>query len=219
MLSKRGLTRNWVFILYPESAPENWRDIIDETHIEWVESPLHDKDLENPDEIEIEKKSHYHVLLLFPSQKSYEQVKEITDSLNSTIPQPCNTVKGTIRYMIHKDTPHKYQYSFYNIIPHGGADLNSLCQPTATERLQIQIDIIDFIESNDITEFWDLVMYARMENQEWLNVLLNFSTVSLKASVTSRRHRNDRKIVSKNVIACVDSGTGELIREESLPFG
>ena len=40
--------RTWTFILYPESAPENWRYILDGYHIPWVESPLHDKDV-NPD--------------------------------------------------------------------------------------------------------------------------------------------------------------------------
>ena len=30
-------TRTWTFVLYEDSAPENWRDIIDELHVEWVE--------------------------------------------------------------------------------------------------------------------------------------------------------------------------------------
>ena len=52
--------RDWTFIVYPESTPKNWRDILDETHMRWVESPLHDKDV-NPDgEL---KKEHYHILL------------------------------------------------------------------------------------------------------------------------------------------------------------
>ena len=35
--------RTWTFVQYPESAPENWRDILDGYHIPWVESPLHDR--------------------------------------------------------------------------------------------------------------------------------------------------------------------------------
>ena len=38
--------RNWSLVVYPESAPG--RDILDDYHIPWVESPLHDKDV-NPD--------------------------------------------------------------------------------------------------------------------------------------------------------------------------
>ena len=37
-------TRNWTFVIYPESVSEGWRDILDDEHIQWVESPLHDKD-------------------------------------------------------------------------------------------------------------------------------------------------------------------------------
>ena len=53
-------TRNWTVVLYPESAPENWRDILDALHIEWVESPLHEFDTNATGEV---KKPHWHLLL------------------------------------------------------------------------------------------------------------------------------------------------------------
>ena len=71
---KETRTRTWTFVIYPESAPLNWRDKLDGLHIEWVESPLHDKDLNASGEA---KKPHIHILLLFGGVKSYEQVKEI----------------------------------------------------------------------------------------------------------------------------------------------
>ena len=43
--SKDGRARAWTFLVYPDSAPENWRDILDTTVcVPWVESPLHDPD-------------------------------------------------------------------------------------------------------------------------------------------------------------------------------
>ncbi|MGQ7458465.1 Rep family protein, partial [Streptococcus suis] len=51
--------RDWTFIVYPESAPSNWREILDETHMRWVEFPLHDKDVNADGEI---KKPHWHIL-------------------------------------------------------------------------------------------------------------------------------------------------------------
>jgi hypothetical protein len=198
-------TRNWNFILYPESAPENWREVINETHIEWVVSPLHDKDL-NPDgEI---KKQHYHVTLLFPTDKSFEQIKEITDSVNAPIPVKCQSVKGSIRYMVHKDNPEKVQYDWNDIVCYGGADLTALCVATATERLQIQIDILDYIRAAGIIEFEDIVNYARDNNlTDWLNVLLNYSTISISAYVRSRRHKAEK--ANGNVLT-VDKKTGEI---------
>ena len=50
----------WTFIVYPESVKENWREILDEMHIQWVESPLHDKDLNATGEA---KKAHRHIMV------------------------------------------------------------------------------------------------------------------------------------------------------------
>jgi len=181
---------NWNFILYPESAPENWRELINETHIEWVESPLHDKDV---NEDGTDKKAHYHITLLFPSLKSFDQVEEITKTLNAPIPVKCLSVKGSIRYMVHKDSPEKYQYDWNKIVPHNGADLSSLCAPTSTERLQIQKDIIEYIRTNGVIEFFDVVNYATDEGlSDWLNVLLNFSTMAINAYIKSQRHKFEK---------------------------
>ena len=178
---------NWNFILYPESAPENWRELIDKTHIEWVESPLHDKDV---NEDGTEKKHHHHITLLYPSLKAFDQVEELTKNLNQPIPIKCLSVKGSIRYMVHKDNPEKHQYEWSAIVAHGGADLSSLCAATATERLQIQKDILNFIRDNDIIEFADLLdCISKLENDDWLNVALNFSTISINAYIKSRRHK------------------------------
>ena len=99
--------RTWTFILYPESAPENWRYILDGYHIPWVESPLHDKDV-NPDGTV--KKAHRHIILLFDGKKSFEQVKDITDALNAPIPQKTANTKGLVRYLIHMDNPEKQAF-------------------------------------------------------------------------------------------------------------
>jgi phenylpropionate dioxygenase-like ring-hydroxylating dioxygenase large terminal subunit len=202
----RERTRNWLAEVYTDSAPENWRDILDETHLEWVEGPLHDKDV-NPDGST--KKPHWHIILLFPSVQTFEQVKQITDSVHGPIPLPCKTVKGSIRYMVHKDHPDKFQYDWGDIKCHGGADLNDLCAPTHTERLQIQQDILTFSRESGIVEFSDLVNHCIDEGlHEWLNILLNFSTLSITAYLRSARHKADiRKPLA------IDPETGEVIAQ------
>jgi len=202
-------TPNWNFILYPESAPANWRDVINETHIEWVESPLHDKDLNSDG---TEKKAHYHITLLYPGKKSFEQVKELTNNLNSPIPIKCQSVKGSIRYMVHKDNPEKFQYNWDEIKTYGGVDLNVLCSPTATERLQIQKDIMDYIESAGIIEFDDIAYYARKNGLDnWLNILLNYSTISINALLRSRRHKAEKAERTETIM--VNTKTGEVIEQ------
>lgn len=62
MADKSGRAVVWTFIVYPESAPENWRSLLDDLHVPWVEGPLHDKDT-NPDGTP--KKPHWHCLMDF----------------------------------------------------------------------------------------------------------------------------------------------------------
>ena len=121
--TKDSRKRNWTAVVYPESAPENWREILDDEHIEWVESPLHDKDM-NPDGSI--KKPHWHIMLLFDGNKSYEQIKEITDKINAPIPKYVQSVRAMARYFAHLDNPEKVQYAVSEIRGHGGVDLKEL---------------------------------------------------------------------------------------------
>ena len=99
--------RGFAFVLYPDSAPENWRSIIDEFHVAWAESPLHDLDVD-PGTGAL-KKPHWHIVLNFDSVKSLDQVKKLIEPLHGTIPIPLNSVRGMVRYFAHLDNPEKYQ--------------------------------------------------------------------------------------------------------------
>ena len=81
--------------LLPESVREGGEDVLDDLHIAWAESPLHDKDTNADGSV---KKPHRHVLLVFDGKKSYEQVSEITDSIGATIPQRCASAKAGALY-------------------------------------------------------------------------------------------------------------------------
>ena len=109
--------RHWTFVLYPESAPEDWKDYLSSLGLQCAVSPLHDKDINPNGEL---KKSHYHILLCFNGPTTYNKVLNITKSLNATIPQRVLSCKGIIRYFIHKDNPEKYQYNEEDILTING---------------------------------------------------------------------------------------------------
>lgn len=44
-MAAKDRKRNWVFVVYPESAPENWREQLKEMLVPGFISPLHDKDV------------------------------------------------------------------------------------------------------------------------------------------------------------------------------
>ena len=55
--------RNWGAVVYPESAPEDWEEILKLKGISWARSPLHDSDINPTGE---PKKAHYHIIISFP---------------------------------------------------------------------------------------------------------------------------------------------------------
>lgn len=147
-------TRNWSLIVYPDSAPADWEKIIDSWHISWARSPLHDKDI-NPDATDEDKKPHWHVVLLFDSVKSYEQVYEMTRVLNCPIPQQTNSIIGQIRYFIHLDNPEKYQYSKDDIVAHGNIDIDTLLKPSRSMEIKSIKQITSLFAEQNIDEFCD----------------------------------------------------------------
>ena len=180
-------TRNRTFVLYEDSAPKNWADILDEEHIEWIESPWHDKDINANGE---PKKKHKHIALLFGGVKSYEQVKELTDKLNSPIPQRCHNAKAMVRYMAHLDNPEKAQYNVSDIKAHGGVDLAELLRPSSSERYTIIRDMIAYVKSNGVAEFQDLMDYAASEHfDDWFPLLCDNSAYVVNQYIKSQRHR------------------------------
>lgn len=185
--NKDSRTRNWTFVLYEDSAPINWRDMIDNEHIEWIESPWHDKDI-NADGTA--KKKHKHILLLFGGVKSYEQVKEITDKLGQPIPQRTHNAKAMVRYMVHMDNPEKAQYKSSDITAHGGVDLSELLRPSSSERYTLIKEMIDYIRSAGVTEFQDLMDYAADKHfDDWFPLLCDNSAYVVGQYIKSQRHR------------------------------
>lgn len=76
---KRG--RNWAIVVYPDSVPENWLEILKMEPV--AISPLHDKDVTAEGEI---KKAHYHLVLSYKGNKSFEQIDELARMLRAPIP-------------------------------------------------------------------------------------------------------------------------------------
>ena len=186
--SKETRTRTWTIVLYPESAPEDWREQLDELHIGWVESPLHEFDTNPTGEV---KKAHWHILLTFGGVKSYEQVLELVKPLNGPIPQRCHDARAMVRYMAHMDNPEKHQYDPAQIKPHGGVDLDELLAPTSSERKTIIKEMITWVKQTGCTEYQDLMDEAIAESPDrWYPVLLDRGTYVLQEYIRSQRHRS-----------------------------
>ena len=147
--------RNFTFIVYPESAPKNWKQILEDLAVPCFISPLHDKDI-IPETGE-PKKPHYHVLLMFGGKKSLDQVLEMLQPLNIHYVDIVNDLRGATRYLCHLDffdRLDKRLYSTADVVCLCGADFNFVCSLPSDRRVAIS-QMSEFLIHSDIDEFWD----------------------------------------------------------------
>jgi len=195
--TKDGRTRSWNFIVYPDSAPNNWEDILNELCVPWVKSPLHDKDI-NADGTP--KKPHWHCTMIFEGVKSFTQICSILEPLNCPIPQVCHSARASVRYMAHLDNPEKAQYNVSDIRGFGGVDVTELLKYNTSERYYYIDQMIDYIKENTVTEFMDLMDYARAEHRDdWFPLLCDNSAYIVQQYIKSLRHsRKEEKLRSES---------------------
>lgn len=178
--------RNWAFVCYPESLPDNWQDILIESGVPFAISPLHDRDM-NPDNTE--KKPHYHIILNYDNTTTYNNVVRFLEPFNCPIPQPLESIRGYYRYLTHKDNPEKFQYDESEIVCFNGFDSSNFTELTQSQIENIKYEIINFIIDNNIYEYADLIEV--LHNEETINMwkVATTNTMFFNHYITSRRHR------------------------------
>ena len=184
-MTKEKRSNKWAFLLYQDSAPKNYLDILEELHIPFVLSPWHNKDI-NKETGEF-KKAHKHGALYFDSLKSYSQVSELlTKNLNTPAHvEPVMSPKGMYDYFTHAENPEKTLYDINEIETGCGFELDKfLINNNSDEFLSM---VIDIIEERNFTEFNNLVRYARTENPLLLHLIID-KTYFFAKYLDSRRH-------------------------------
>lgn len=181
--------RNWAFVVYPESAPADWRERLQKSGLQCAISPLHDQDT-NPDGEP--KKPHYHVILVYGSPTTYNNVKALTNGqLGQTVPQPLEQVRGYYRYLTHADNPEKAQYSAGDIQLLNGFDIRDFAEMTKSEVMRYKRELLAFVRDNDILEYSDLLdilMDGGEATADLLEVASNH-TLMLTKYIASRRYK------------------------------
>ncbi len=188
MAEKNVKKRNWAMVLYPESAPEDWREQLRLSGLQVAISPLHDKDVNADGE---PKKAHHHVILVYGSPTTYNNVKALCDRLNQPIPQPLEQVRGYYRYLTHEDNPEKAQYSKADIQTLNGFDIREFVELTKSEVTKAKREILQLIRDNGITEYADLIdilMDGGEGTADMFDVASN-NTLFFKAYLTSQWRR------------------------------
>ena len=212
-MSKVTKKRNWAFVIYPESTPENWQELLIKTGLPFAVSPLHDSDL-NPDGTA--KKAHWHVIVCFPGPTTFQVVQALTDSLNAPIPQPVESVKGYFRYFTHMDNPEKAQYDERKITTKNGFNILDYADLTRLETLRIKMKLREIIREMKFTEYAELIDFLADEEMLLELDIATSNTLFVSQYLTSRRHWSDKKAHETHEkpteICCKNCGSVNVIK-------
>jgi hypothetical protein len=184
--------RHWAWVLYPESAPADWREQLQARGLVCAISPLHDKDTD-PEPNNPDKKPHYHIIATWQGPTAYSVVKSITDSLGQPIPQAVESIRGYYRYLTHKDNPDKYQYDEREITTINGFNIIDFMELTRAEIHAYKIQIQEYIESNNVDEYHTLLIQLLADGLTQLHEIAINHTILFHAFLRSKRHSKERQ--------------------------
>ena len=175
-------TRNYATVVYPDSAPDNWQELLVQQFVPAFISPLHDKDINPTGE---PKKPHWHVIIMFEGVKTQEQATEIFNSIGGVGCERVNSIRGYSRYLCHLDNPDKVQYNVDDVRSLSGADYTS-CIGLATDRYKAIDEMMQFCDDNNIYSYSTLLRYCRSERRDWFRVLCDNGTFVIKEFLKSK---------------------------------
>lgn len=177
----RGRLRNFATVVYPESAPENWLEVLDGLHVPAFVSPLHNQDI-NPDGSP--KKPHWHVLIMFAGVKTKEQTQAVIDAIGGVGCESVSTVRGYARYLVHADNPEKAQYSKSDVRAFSGADYDAITH-LPTDDVKMVREMMEYIRVNQIASFAQFADVCAVDHEEWFRALVTKSTYFIKEYIKS----------------------------------
>lgn len=154
--------RHFAYVVYPESAPADWIEQLQQTGLSFVVSPLHDKDVDPTGTL---KKPHYHVIISWGNTTTYRAARGLCNKIRCPRPQMLKSPNAMYRYMQHLDNPDKYQYTD---IP---TTYNGWVRPlNAADVVQLKREIWGMVYTQDCQEYGELLMVCAEHGSEYFDV-------------------------------------------------
>lgn len=179
--SDGGRTRLYATVVYPESAPADWVQRLEETHVAAIISPLHNLDVNADGEV---KKAHYHVLWRYEGPKTLAQAREVADLIGGVGVEVVADYRGYARYLCHLDNPEKAAYSPEDVRCLSGADWAAVAMSEAERTDALLDEIEDWIDETGCVSYIGLCRYARKQRPDWTRCVRTH-TVHLSALIRS----------------------------------
>lgn len=216
-------SRIWATIIYPESAPENFRDLITDSGIPCYLSPLHCDDV---NETTGEKnKLHHHLIAKYDTMKSPDQFKEFANTIGGVGAERVHSFRAAARYLCHLDNPDKARYDASNVLAFNGIG-DYATAVMSSEEVECEIDqvvreILLFCRENVPlirNNFSRLVDYAMDNNPEWFRHLRRDCAYIVEkklksAAYDAKETANTEKAFVMRDGCLINLRTGEVVRK------
>lgn len=186
----------WNMIVYPESAPPNWINVLKARGYTFAVSPLHDKDSwshDSPEMVNAEtgeiiprgtrykkgdlKKAHWHVIVITDTRVGYMEMNgEMQKITHCPYIQKCRSLRNSYEYFLHINAPDKYQdYKKDDIQSYN----NFHIEPNKYETGLMQAEIVDMMLKHDLDSYTKVLLFYNNQ-PEYQNIILRLPT-SFKA--------------------------------------
>lgn len=194
-------SRNWKLLLYPDN--EYHVNILNYIRKEYSYLCVyHNKDLKDVETGEV-KKAHYHVYIVFGGPRwNTSIVDEICSVLGFDVSCLANFIRPVpnesrfLRYLIHKDSPAKFQYDPSNV--EGTPDLLERFNDSIygdTEIVNDSIFLANYIIDNNICDVMSFHIYALSNG--YIKAYDRYKSVYM---VAINANKNDRVKALKKVL-------------------
>jgi hypothetical protein len=173
MARKYIKSRNFGFIIYPDSIPENWEECLSKLDVPMAVSPLHDKDKSNV-EGQMYKKPHYHVLYIAKNPVTTEsirnKVKRILGDKSVSHIEIIDSIENTFKYLTHESKSaikkKKHKYDKQDIIYINNFDIDRYVKLDENQKRELKNLLLNIIRKEHLVNVIHLLDFIEIHGAE-----------------------------------------------------
>lgn len=189
MTVKKTKARNFAFIIYPESIPEDWKERLEKIGVPMAVSPLHNLDeterkFEDLSEEEqkiirsggkVYKKAHYHVLYIARNPVTVESIRnKIKRALgNKSVShiEIVDSVEHYYKYLTHESSDairkKKHLYSKGDLVFINDFDIDRYVTLDESQKRELKSLLLDIVRENHLVNVIDLLGFLSIHAGEY----------------------------------------------------
>lgn len=172
----------FTFLLYPESIPDNWVELLESTGLQMAISPLHNRDKTEKKELleqgQVFKKEHYHVIYIAKNAITPEavrnRIKRLLGDKSVNMVQPIATsVVNAYLYLTHESkdaiAKKKHVYDKKDIIHLNNFDIDRFEMFDVHEKRDMINSITEIVRTCELINVIELAEF--FDEEAWIKKL------------------------------------------------